>query len=451
VTARVVIGVALVAGAAACGDDRLHEEPREPIAGARLAPTWFGYDDGARQLAPDQLYDREQHASCAPGVWGDGVRRCIPIAEEAVFIDDACTQVVGRSIAIRRPTHFIGHDRVDGKPVPTRLYRAGAIRASTRDYYQRRDGVCVGPFAAGDDHVDHEVGDEVDGATLVAIADDEVGGGRLAVRVVTADDGLRLPVGVRDRELAVDCRPAIDADGRVRCRPLAAARTRWFADLACTRPVVIVGADDEAPALAEVVDGDGCPRYHRVGAPIEGPIYRRDPAACVPAPIAPDAVVYDASATVELAELARTVEAAGARRLERIVLAADDLRFVDDRMHDAALAADCRPTAVGDDTRCLPESIASSLDLFTSARCAIIEPVVVLPQPLCGRPRFARAGADAPDGELRAIGLPLALPPYQVSGGACVPLVPPPGALAHGLGPRVDPTLFVGAVRFGER
>lgn len=65
----------------------------------------------------------------------------------------------------------------------------------------------------------------------VATADDgrgpiePVSGSRLKVRHWTGADGSRLPVGLYDAELGVDCAPRMAADGKVRCLPVGLVET----------------------------------------------------------------------------------------------------------------------------------------------------------------------------------------------------------------------------------
>ena len=435
--------------ASACGDDRPRDALVEAVGGTRLAPTWIAYDDGARQLVPDQLYDRHEHTPCAPAAWRGGALRCVPIAAEAVYVDAACTEVVGRASGLVPPTHFLLHERVDGAVALAHVYRAGAPRSPIGTFYERRDGACVGPFTADPDRRDVTIASEVAVEELAALVPGEIGGGRIAVTVLTSDDGLRLPTTLRDRELDATCTPSPEPDGVVRCRPVAAA-TSWFSDDACRHPVAVVEAGAPAPPVLEVVEPDGCPRYYRVGSALPGPFYRRDGDFCQPVPIGHGARAYDAGAAIALAELHRTVEDVPRRRLQRIVLGADDVEVTATRMYDAAIAADCTPAELGDGVRCLPASIATTTTLFVSPRCVAPIDVAILPQRTCAPVRFARAAGAAPD-QLRTIGDAPTTPLYQHVPGACFPYQPAPGRVPFALGPVLPADVFVGGVRFGER
>lgn len=443
-------GLALVA-ALGCGDDRLPEPVQTGVSGRRLSVVWLGYDDGARQLVPGQLYDRAEHTPCAPTLWRDGVTRCVPLAGDAVYIDAACTEVRGLARLDLEPTHFIGHEREGGVRVAARLYRVGAVTSAISGYFERRDGACVGPLPGGSDLVAYRVGDEVDGASLMPIYRTEVAGDHLTMAVQVSDDGLWLPTELRDRELGLPCTPAVDRDGTTRCRPTRAHHTDWFGDSACTRPVALVDLAAPAPAVVEVVDASGCPTYHRVVGSEPGPFYRRDGNLCRPSPVDPRSVGLATGPALELPALVREVESEPRRRLQRVVIDDGALRFADQRLFGLATGADCEAEDLAGTLRCLPATLAQASTLYGSPSCAVARPVVRLPQALCGQPAFARTAPESPLIGLHAIGDPVTDTLYQAFPGGCSPFAPPVGSLTHDAGPPLDATLFVGGLLFGER
>ena len=448
--ARLATSIATVV-VSGCGDSSPVDDVVTAVSGDRLKTMWLGYDGGTRQLHTEQVHDLVEHATCAPRRWTDGVLRCMPAAENAVYVDRDCTRAVGRSLAIDPPSHFVLHERIEGVLVPMRVLRAGAVVAPIATFFERRDGVCVGPLTAGEEHITHAITGEVDVRSLPALAEEELGAGRLGLVLLTSADGLRLPTGVRDRELGVACTPARQADGSVRCEPDGAVLADWFTDASCRDPALRVLATEPAPMLAYTVDGAGCSRYLRVGAE-RATIYGLFDGQCVPRQAEPDWTAYATDGEVPLVELARTLEPTPGRRLQPIVLASGDLRFHDALMHDTAIAEDCRPTAAGAVTRCVPEVLALAMTRYTSASCQVAVPVVELPQPTCRSARFARTSTGSSLGELRLIGDPVPERLYDAVGvGFCTPYFVPAGRFAHGLGPPLDPTLFVGAILFGER
>src|SRR5207244_4464527 len=72
---------------AACGDDLRRDDVLAATSGSRLALQLYRYEDGTEQPDPIELYDKQEHTKCAPQTWHDGIVRCTPIADDAVFID----------------------------------------------------------------------------------------------------------------------------------------------------------------------------------------------------------------------------------------------------------------------------------------------------------------------------------------------------------------------------
>src|SRR5262245_65222995 len=116
---------ALVAGGAGCvagcGDNLPADQLVVATSGSRISLHWYDYADGVRQPDASALYDKSLHAFCTTTLWIDGVARCVPVGEDAVYVDAACGRLVGRSVAIADPTYFVVHHRVAGSPVPAPL------------------------------------------------------------------------------------------------------------------------------------------------------------------------------------------------------------------------------------------------------------------------------------------------------------------------------------------
>ena len=105
--------VALVVACAACGDN-LPAGPELIIAvsGTRLAVQKYRYDDGTELAVGNELYDTELHARCRSQRWIDDTVRCVPVVDEAVYSDAACTELVGLGRTIEKPTHFVAYDQI---------------------------------------------------------------------------------------------------------------------------------------------------------------------------------------------------------------------------------------------------------------------------------------------------------------------------------------------------
>lgn len=444
------LGVAAVLGGAACGDDRPHEDLFTAVSGARLALHWYGYPDGTRQAEPDELYDTAQHTRCRPQRWVDGVVRCVPIADQVVHRDAACTALIGRALTTDEPTHFLDYEEVEDEILPSRVYVAGDEATDVTEFYVEVRGACYGPYFSLPEVEYFAIVGEVAGTDLVPIRETEAGSGRIGLKLRVSDDGMRVPFGVRDRELDADCTPTTHPDGTATCDPVEATPASYFRDPGCAAPVVTVSTFAAPPTIARVLDAGGCARYHAVGAELTvTALFRRDGDACVPANVSPRPRVFALDAPYALPSLTRTVEAVPGRRLQQIILGDGELRFPDERLFDTAMRGDCGRQQLDDVPRCIPAALASSIRLFTPT-CVIGAPVAELEQATCERPAFALA-ADELGLTIHAIGDPVAAPMYHWSANQCTVYAPAPGATLHTLGPAIDPTAFAGAVYFGER
>lgn len=444
----VVLGVLGIVGAA-CGDDRPHEDLFTAQSGGRLALYWYGYPDGTRQSEPDAFYDTAQHTRCRPDRWVDGVVRCVPIADQVVHRDAACTELIGRALTTDEPTHFLDYDAVEGELLPSRAYVAGD-EVDVNEFYVEVQGQCYGPYFSLPEVEYFAIVGEVAGHDLVPIRETEAGSGRIGLKLRVSDDGMRVPFGVRDRVLDADCTPTAQPDGTATCDPVESTLALYFHDPACAAPVVTVSPFAEPPVVARVVDAAGCSRYHGVGGElVVNALYRRQGDVCVPAIVSPRPRTFEVTAPLALPSLTRTVEAVPGRRLQQIILADGELRFPDERLFDTATRADCVRQDLDEVTRCIPAALAPSLDLFTPT-CVITAPVAELSPRTCELPSFA-LGTDQLGITIHAIGDPVAAPMYHWEANQCTEYEPARGTTLHTLGPAIDPTAFSGAVYFGER
>lgn len=439
--------LAVALACAACGDDlRGGGDLVTAVSGSRLAVQKYRYDDGTELAVANEFYDIQLHARCRPQTWVDGAVRCVPIVDDAVYVDAECTALVGLGRTIARPTHFLAYDNRSTGAVAVRVFRAGGAAAAVAQSYAIADGACVGPTPVPMDIARfYEIGDELDGSALVAFRAGELGDGRLALQLRETDDGLRAPIGVRDRALDVACAPHPRSDGGVACEPIDAFPVTYFSDPGCNEPVVAVNAPT-IPTIARVIETTGCARYYSVGRELSSPVYRRDGEACSPVVAPVEGRLFAASAPIELPAMTRSRERAGDRRLQRVILDHDGLRFLDDRLFDTAMDADCTARNFRDGIRCLPASVAS-IGVFTEG-CAAVVRVAELPRNMCERISFASTNRPF---QLHDIGDPVAGPMYRRDGDACRPYTGPAGTELRSLGPALDLTAFAGGIYFGER
>ncbi|MGE0549145.1 MAG: hypothetical protein AB7O24_18665 [Kofleriaceae bacterium] len=441
------IGLAVVA---ACGDQVTREVTLEPTSGSRLKLEWYLFEDGTRHVARQSFYDTEMHARCAPRPYADGAVRCVPPADAAVFIDPACTRAVGRAVdpAIVEPTHFVGYDRIGGEVLPARVFEAGDLREAPEpitEYYELRDGTCDGPFGIFDDATYYDLGAIYQ---PVAIHETEVDGPQIASRLQVADDGMRLPVELRDRSRDAPCSPEPAGNGGVVCAPIAPAAATLFGDASCTVPIAVVDESAPTPTVATRPDPSGCAVYHAVGAPYTGSLYEARGADCRPVVVS-GRRAFELDAALDLPVLERSVEQASERRLQRITLGDGDLNLVEDRLYDSAIRADCRLEVIDHTVRCLPQATTPVVTRFRPG-CGLAIALAEVPRGACSEIAFAAASTELGT-ELRAIGAPLATPVFDLIGGQCRPYTAPSDRVLHTLGPTLGLEAFARGVRYGER
>ena len=315
-------------------------------------------------------------------------------------------------------------------------------------------GACTGPIAVPSTLTSFfTVGDELGGGALVAFHDTEIAAGRLGLAIRETDDGLRVPTGLRDHQLAAACAATIEGDGSVACEPAGVPVATLFGDPACNQPVV-QGAT--APPIARLVEPSGCASYHSVGSEMSPPVYRRTGDACSPAD-APGSRMFSVGPAIALPAIGRTLEDAPGRRLRRVVLdlgvdpgagpAAARLRVLDDRLFDTALGADCRPRSIRGAIRCLPVAITVATLVFT-AGCTSPVLVAEVPQHACEPPTYATSNRPF---QVRPVGDVAPGPLFRLDGTTCTPYAGAPGNELRALGAPIDPTTFLGAIYFGER
>ena len=429
----------------ACGDNVTREVPYDATSGTRLRVERYLFDDGTTQPAPGGFFDADLHVRCTPGTWIDGTIRCLPIAEDALFADAACTTAIGRGMLITKPRAFVGREVVAGVSLPSHIYRAGAPIAAPGQYYERTDGMCDGPFFTPSDYVYYQLDGEVD---PVAITETEVGTGRLVLRVRTTADGASTPLAIFDRELATDCEPA-ELDGTEVCEPTGAPISTFFADGACTQPAVAIpSTTTPQPLVARLEQPGDCPTYRAIDVELTTPVYRLDRGGCIGAVRDPTRRYFAVGELATLAPIERTIEASH-RRLQRVLIAADDLFTYGTPLVDNATQAECARVLVGDVERCLPTNTLVATDVYAPG---CVQRLRVTPAPIRAcRPSAFAVSSTAPI-ELAALGDVTTETVYRFGiNGACIPFTPPADQQLRTLGPALPEDTFLAARPFGER
>lgn len=447
---RALVFIAL----AACGDNLELESELTPRSGTRLQLQQYRYEDGTLQADTSAFYDTSLHATCTPQVWADGELRCVPevpVTDEARFSDRECTTAFGvADLPVKRPTHFLGYDFPDDIQTPTRIYRVNARIDPVDSYYLLRDGECSGPYAGTGESDTFALG-EIEPTDMAVFIDSEVGAGRLGLALRETADGLRVPLGIYDHELALPCTPTLRADG-IACEPTDAGAAKNFRDPDCRQPVLRVPRNQDVPRLMSVLDAVGCPRFHDLGPAVEAPLYHRVNGTCVRADDPVEEHVFGLGAPLVLAQLERTIEEAPERRLQHVTLSlVGDLSFLGDRLFDSATRDECETITVGDVSWCVPTARVQAQTLFATG-CTLPVRVVEVPEQSCRPIAFAAdTSFDGATIEVFAIGDPVTTPLYRFNGLGCVAYTPAPGNQLRSLGQPLPTDAFLRAVKFGER
>ncbi|MGH2898122.1 MAG: hypothetical protein ACRDMZ_05560, partial [Solirubrobacteraceae bacterium] len=167
------LAIACAVGAAcpACGDNLpAGAELITAVSGTRLSVQKYRYDDGTELAVGNEFYDTELHARCRAQRWIDDTVRCVPIVDEAVYSDAACTELVGLGRTVDKPILFLAYDHRASGAIAARVFRAGAQRAPISQSYAITDGACTGPTPVTLDGTNFfEIGDELDGSALMAL------------------------------------------------------------------------------------------------------------------------------------------------------------------------------------------------------------------------------------------------------------------------------------------
>jgi hypothetical protein len=264
---------------------RARRARRSSDEGQRLTPLDLVGDDGS--VEPRGWYDLALNAECAAGIAADGRRRCLPVADSCLradfYADGACQEVYSNTTDtcvpggaprfargphplaalpsgcpddrsdVFRPT---GEERTAGGSLYTRD-AAGACAAATAPWGKRRVLVALDPtmFAALSSAPATPAG--------TRLRDPQLG--------LHCSQGCALDTAFQDGDLALPCRFAATEAGALRCLPAARARL-YFADAACTRP--LVGGQVMEPLCLGGPGGAVPPRHAALAADLCAPVTR---------------------------------------------------------------------------------------------------------------------------------------------------------------------------------
>jgi hypothetical protein len=370
-------------------------------SGARLELSWNVFDDGSRQLDTVEVFDAERNEMCVPRAWADGETYCTPGGRQLPMVTTVYTSAACDVSMVRSAEALTYIPMTDGAVI-TALHRAESVGLDA--YWMRdADGVCAGPFAAGEQRF-YARGVEVPRTALTRVESREIdGGARVRVTAHVSDDGLALPHGMRDATFGFDCILRTTDAGVTTCLPPRQASLR-FSDAGCSAPVVGQHASygDVSPY---VFAGEVCaPQGFMVSIEVpSAPGYEIVDGACVATP-APVGFRWFQAAPIDLATVERRHVATPGARLEAIELSAGDLTLDEGNRFDTRTGGECHiasSTAEPGVRRCLPQDPGHEYLYFSDATCAQPVPLANVyrqaPLAKCGAslPPFAVA-ADRP-------------------------------------------------------
>jgi hypothetical protein len=389
---RVVLGLAIILGG--CADD-----PSTLTSGARLEVAWHEFDDGSRQLDTVEIFDAARGELCVAREWTDGASYCTPggrifASVTEVFTSASCDATALR-VADGRSLTYV--PTFEGGAIAA-LHRADAVTLE-RAWLRDEAGACAGPYATTGSRF-YVRGAAVTPAELTRIDTREVDtGGRVSLRVNASDDGLSVPVGMRDAALGFDCIVRQTSTGAATCLPPRQAALR-FSDASCAKPVIGQHAS-YTTVEPYVFAGAVCePQGFIVGVEIPAvPGYELVDGACV-ATAAPIGHRWFEAAPIELATMERRRVTSGGTRLDAIEIAAGDIVLDAGNRFDTRTGGECHLASSASEPgvrRCLPQDPGFEHTYFADAACTQAVPLANVyrqaPMAKCGArlPPFAVA------------------------------------------------------------
>ena len=440
-----------------------------------------------RYQAPGDVYAEPalrdvELGPCTPMQTADDAVRCVPDDRAYVaFGDGACKVPVVVSDGACDVRHVTSLE--DAPPSAAacdlhvtkraRVFSVGAEQAAATVYFDDGNGCSATSVPPGGKVF---AATELAPSRMVALEKKDEAIGRVAVRVVTSEDGLRLPLGLVDAASGKSCSFYRAGDGQdplesesttVACVPGPAAigmktKARW-ADDSCTKPAAgFVDACASAPSYVELRDGSDAPgcagkkTLHAAGAQLST-VFAGDSTVCGATNIEQDFVqsYWSAGDPLPLASFA-TVErtVAGSGRLRAVSYVADGKKVLDGfvpRLVDGDDA--CVPASVDGVMYCLPSAFTivpdaadPSTRLFADAACT--KRVAFSGSECHRKPRFAIV--PGPSFGCGAVPIPVVTRMYEIGArpaalyatidGACQPSDTAPGLDTYELGAEIRPS-----------
>lgn len=402
-----------------CGDN-LADESDGARSGIRLKLNWYDYDDGPRHWAPGEVYfDSGRNEDCKPVEWDDGGTYCTPetFPRDAYepYADAGCTDLLAERADVA--PYLSERVAACGRARPAHLYPIREPIDLDRYWVKLSDGTCQ---EVDTPRTLWRLGPEVPRSSLVRLGlEPPRGNSRIALRVRTSVDGMRLPIGYVDSLLG----PVEERQFHLwPTGPMAYVADARYADGRCAEPVVPVAAGCPAPKAAS-----GGTTYYTLGEQVTYvPTFELYNGSCVEVSAQPDVNFYRINPvdTVEV-QFAATPDAGD--RIQLQYWTAADVKRRQDTLWDDGMATWCEPMHIeGDTYRCVPTiNGAYAYDLFSDNACTQAQAFIDAISLPSSNKLYARLEHADGQFDVYELGGSYTKPVYRLSGpGTCEPYDP---------------------------
>lgn len=367
-------------------------------SGGRLEVVAAGTDGSPGAFL--HFHDTALDVPCGFSMAADGVLRCLPLNRTGVnawppwYTDAACTDRLRTGVVpdcAPLPWAYTNGEPVDAcrTAVTNPVVRLEPLEVPA-EVWTDESGACTGPAAPEPvpAHVFREVAPWPAEEFVAAEERTQVIDERLSVRTVVTAEGAGRVVGLVDA-MHGPCYPRPTASHGTRCLPTDSLTTgptaQYFLDAACTaQPAVpgrsrtaLPGCDRTDPSVAtwfEVGDGGVIRhRVHRLGAAVEGTVYRASDCGAVETDTL-DTAVYPLGDEITSELISFTETRVGDGPVQARFLATEaGPAFPMGKLYDRERALPCDPIELDGALRCVPARWGGSQILYADAACT--EPV----------------------------------------------------------------------------
>ena len=402
---------------AACGDN----VGVSTTSGARLKLSWVEYDDGTRQVRPDDFYDAEREETCGETLWIDGKPYCTPEAASAYMLyeTDQCT--TGAYYAESdEPVAYLALYNWD--EVTRRMETlTRAVRVTVPRFYQRDGERCIGPFD-GSARTIYGQGEAVSRSDLVELSSvQRVTTSEIGIRALASDDGMYLPVGFVDAAVRAECSPSALSPESSACRVDSPGRF-YYGDETCSDAVLGL-YDDQVTPVAVTGGREHCAPLTYVvgGAEATPPQFAESDDICSPA--IPEETRFFSLTPRPVATIDRRRVPAGGR-LEKIVHSVGAHTVDTWSAFDLELGEECSSgSRDGRVYRCFPDNVGYVVRAFSDAACFTSIDVGLVEDPPLRECRFSTLPRYAIDfggaSFVHRLGPPRTAPVYELVPTGC--------------------------------